>query len=469
MHWPYNNQKSSRLRKQTTGCPDKRSHPLPFFGFFFFGYRFDKTHVLTLYFWREMELLKLSKFKLQLQALTTELRDLREREHSATEQCRILIQKQTEEEYGRKLQELQTELASSNELHQKLERKVNYLQNDNALLENRQKELQGTIQTLLQSRENFVNAYEETTCEMKRAIEARDRKLSLLSEKLNSHLSLFDSIEKEAFLIKQVVNKVQLLVIEKEDVVAGLRSKMDTVSAFEKVFVEKVHCLENQLKNNEDELKRRDNIISELEAQLEAEKIRNSNQTQIGDFQNALLAKDAVIQNLICEKEALHCEVRKLALILQKVKETVIDMDEEDKRVFSSALECQEDCQMVVVDEDNRIEADVIDIGEASLHKACRMGAAENLASPTCQEQHSVGNLQQEKNHLDSCMSESSTSPSHSPCSELQSAVHDSSIAANNGKFIATVHHLDSECSTTRAETSELPDYCLMGAAEEGI
>ncbi|KDP21259.1 hypothetical protein JCGZ_21730 [Jatropha curcas] len=236
-----------------------------------------------------MELLKLSKFKLQLQALTTELRDLREREHSATEQCRILIQKQkqTEEEYGRKLQELQTELASSNELHQKLERKVNYLQNDNALLENRQKELQGTIQTLLQSRENFVNAYEA---------------------------------------------------------LAGLRSKMDTVSAFEKVFVEKVHCLENQLKNNEDELKRRDNIISELEAQLEAEKIRNT--------------KDAVIQNLICEKEALHCEVRKLALILQKVKETVIDMDEE----------------------------------------------------------------------------QSSTSPSHSPCSELQSAVHDSSIAANNGK-----------------------------------
>ena len=33
-------------------------------------------------------------------------------------------QKQTEEEYGRKLQELQAELASSNEQRQKLERKV---------------------------------------------------------------------------------------------------------------------------------------------------------------------------------------------------------------------------------------------------------------------------------------------------------------------------------------------------------
>ena len=33
-------------------------------------------------------------------------------------------QKQTEEEYGRKLQELQAELACSNEQRQKLERKV---------------------------------------------------------------------------------------------------------------------------------------------------------------------------------------------------------------------------------------------------------------------------------------------------------------------------------------------------------
>lgn len=34
------------------------------------------------------------------------------------------------------------------------------LENDNALLENKQKELKGTINNLLQSREYFVNAYE---------------------------------------------------------------------------------------------------------------------------------------------------------------------------------------------------------------------------------------------------------------------------------------------------------------------
>ncbi|XP_058008810.1 uncharacterized protein LOC110643967 isoform X1 [Hevea brasiliensis] len=395
-----------------------------------------------------MELLKLSKFKLQLQALTSELRDLRERERSATEQCHILIQKQkqSEEEYGRKLQDLQAELASSNELRNKLERKVSYLQDDNALLENRQKEMQGTIQTLLQSRESFVHAYEESTCEMKRAIEARDRKLGLLSEKLDSHLSLFDCIEKETFSIKHVVDTVQLLVLEKEEVVAGLRSKMDKVSVFEEVFVEKVHDLENKLKNNEDELQRKGKIISDLEGQLEAANIRNNCQTQIEELQKNLLAKDAVIQNLISEKEALHCEVGNLAVILQKVKETVKNMDEEDKKALSSALKCQDDCGTVRTNEDNS--------GESSRIKAPMIGTAENRALLTCQVQHSVGNLLQENNHLNSCVSESASSALHSPCSELQSAVNGPSIAEKNGKFIATTH-LDSECSTTQANTSD--------------
>ena len=53
---------------------------------------------------------------------------------------------------------------------------------------------------------------------MKRSIKIRDRKLSVLSEKINSHLSLFDSIEKEALFVKQVVDNVQSLTAEKEDV-----------------------------------------------------------------------------------------------------------------------------------------------------------------------------------------------------------------------------------------------------------
>lgn len=95
---------------------------------------------------------------------------------------------------------------------------MNYLQNDNALLENKQKELKETIQNLVLSKELFVNAYDESTSDLKRSIHVRDRKLSFLSEKLKSHLSLFDSIEKEAFSVKQIVDNAQRLMSEKENV-----------------------------------------------------------------------------------------------------------------------------------------------------------------------------------------------------------------------------------------------------------
>ncbi|KAL2464878.1 Ribosomal L18 c domain-containing protein [Abeliophyllum distichum] len=58
------------------------------------------------------------------------------------------------------LAQLRAELVVSNELQQKLERKVNFIESENALLENRQKELKETINNLLQSRESFVKAYE---------------------------------------------------------------------------------------------------------------------------------------------------------------------------------------------------------------------------------------------------------------------------------------------------------------------
>lgn len=42
---------------------------------------------------------------------------------------------------------------------------VNYVQNDNVMLENKVKELKGTVNSLLQSRENFVIAYEVIVCD----------------------------------------------------------------------------------------------------------------------------------------------------------------------------------------------------------------------------------------------------------------------------------------------------------------
>lgn len=53
---------------------------------------------------------------------------------------------------------------------------------------------------------------------MNRSIETRDRKLKIFSEKLKSHLLLFDSIEKEALSVKQVVDNVRHVVNEKEEV-----------------------------------------------------------------------------------------------------------------------------------------------------------------------------------------------------------------------------------------------------------
>ena len=59
---------------------------------------------------------------------------------------------------------------------------------------------------------------QDSTCEMKRSIQTRDRKVAILSEKINAHLLLFDSIEKEAFYVKQVLDNVQKLVREKEEI-----------------------------------------------------------------------------------------------------------------------------------------------------------------------------------------------------------------------------------------------------------
>ncbi|KAM1942652.1 hypothetical protein ACFX15_011098 [Malus domestica] len=395
-----------------------------------------------------MELLKFSKFKLQLQTLISEVRQLRERERSAAEQLRLLIQKQkqTEEECGRKLQELLAELASSNELRQKLEREVSYLQSDNSMLENRQRELKGTIHNLLQSRENFVNAYQESTCEMKRSIQCGDRKLAFLSEKIKSHLLLFDSIEKEAILVKKVVDNVQRVVSEKEEVVAGLKSKLDTVSTFEKVFIEKISDLENKLKNYEDETRRKDKAISELEAQMEAAKIFIS-------------AKDAVIQNLISEKQALHFEVGSLGIILRRIQDTVKSMNEEDKGVFSSILEHQGGCNMILTKEDNRTEDAVQKYTGKSQEKAYGSGDGGNTASHLSQKCKSAGSNLQENNNLDSCMSEFNCCSPQSASSKPQLEATVLSISVSDRKDNCPISmHTDSECSTTQDEASHAPN-----------
>lgn len=54
-------------------------------------------------------------------------------------------------------------------------------------------------------------------------------------------------------------------------------------------LAEKIHYLENKLKNDEDELRRKDRIISELEVHLEAERTSKNYQTQIEEISVPLL------------------------------------------------------------------------------------------------------------------------------------------------------------------------------------
>ncbi|CAN7098078.1 unnamed protein product, partial [Brassica rapa subsp. narinosa] len=442
---------------------------------------------------QKMELLKLSKFKLQLQSMIGEVRDLRERERSVTDHSNLINQKQkqTEEECSRKVHELESELASSRETQEALERKVSYLQNDYSLLENKQSELKNTIQNLLQSRESFLNAYQESFSEMRCSVEARDRKIAILHQKITSHLALFDSIEKEASAIKNVIQEVQGLVDQKEDVgmwipLAGLRERMDHVSTYEKVFVEKISTLEEKIEYQEAELQSKDNRISELCAQLEEAKMKNEYQLQIEEismiesfllkylpcfclldqpyFQKTLKVKDLVVENLVSEKEALYSEVRSLEMILLRIQESVTLMTEEDRRVFTSILTLEQGAH-----ERNNYSRynDTVDKTEELACEAPIVGSQENSvnvissASPRCPHQNTGCSLVQDADHrLNSAQSlQHNTVSGHRQSTNNND--HFDTKASKKKRFSIFVNVLqdkckeltnqpDSECSTNR-------------------
>lgn len=227
--------------------------------------------------------------------------------------------------------------------------------------------------------------------------------------------------------------------------------------------VEKIRLLESKLKNNEDEFKRKDKIISELEAQLEATKFINNHQTQIEELQKTLSAKDVVIQNLISEKEALHLEVGNLGIILQRIQDAIATMNPEENNVFHTALMLKENCNdMGTVNEDNRVKDSIHNGGERSPNKASSLAAPENRASPLCQEHKAAGSQFQKNNNFTSCVSElaGSLQDPESDSSEQQStAIILMSVSAKDGKdtCAVSVHHPDSECSMTQAETSKNP------------
>ncbi|CAI9092779.1 OLC1v1028110C1 [Oldenlandia corymbosa var. corymbosa] len=343
-----------------------------------------------------MELLKLSKFKLQLKALISEVKQLQEKERSASDQVQFMIQKQTQkdEEFCRKIADLQAELGLSNEIRKKLEKKVTFLESENCMLENKQKELKETITGLLQSKDSFVQVYEDSYGGLKREIEDRDRKISILLEKIKAHTHLFNIIEKDANSIKQVMNNADRIVKERDEVVASFKRKLDEVSTWEKQFFEKINNLESQLRHYKEELKRKDKNILVLEAQLEVANFSEDFHPSVDEISlkllyflyisfNAITSKEIIIQNLALEKQALQFEVSRLGFVMKKFQDAMSRMDEEDKKAFFSTLDAPEECATLTGNEVNCSEN--VGTTEDVYNQNIPAEAVGNSGSPECQ------------------------------------------------------------------------------------
>ncbi|KAL8157150.1 hypothetical protein AgCh_002017 [Apium graveolens] len=320
---------------------------------------------------------------------------------------------ETEEIYSRKLKELQDELAASKDLRQKLETK-----NDNELLDNKQKELQGTINRLLQSKESFVKVYEDSTFEMKQAITQKDNTISGLTEEIRLHTSLFSSIEKEALSVKKIVENAQQVLSEKEELgmccVAGLKIKVDRATTLGTEFMDKISTLDTKLRSNEDELKRKNKIILDLKSHMEAAKICAKGNS-IGEGRNYTKSnfreKSEALQMM-----ALHFELNNLQVVIKKIQDFIRHMDEESKKAFSSMMASQQ-CVATKVEEKDRSEQTM---------------------------ESTKGNFP----HL--------SDPPQSNFSQPESTVNilNISVAEAKENYKASVNQLDSECSTTQPQTS---------------
>ncbi|GKC56548.1 hypothetical protein Tco_1084146, partial [Tanacetum coccineum] len=399
----------------------------------------------------EMEMMRV---KGKLQALITELRQLREKERVSFDQLHIHLQKhkQSDEDFSRKIRELEADLASSTQIRENLQRKVQFLEDENCLLETKQKELNQTISNILQSKQAFVDAYQESTCEMKRSIESKDKTIVMLSEKVNAHFLSLDAIRNQASLVKQVVDNAQRVVDKKEEVVARLKIEMDKVCAFENLFIEKINEYEMKLKSNENEFQRKERIIAELQSQLETTKITDRCQSKIDEIsiyhsylQESILMKEGIIQTLISGNKALRSELGMLEGTLKTIRDTMARMDEEDRAAFSLMLANQR--KAAIDDKENdRINQDFQNCEANSHHKASRASVVETAASPSCKEHaHSASPVRENNN----ANSPPSYSPSNLIRSESQPAVNVTTVPSAEEEKDANASKSSATQSTT--------------------
>ncbi|KAJ3702714.1 hypothetical protein LUZ61_006419 [Rhynchospora tenuis] len=280
------------------------------------------------------ELLPLSNFKLQLLSFISNSRDLQEREGSVRKELEDCKQnfKHAETEYLKQLQELRAELGSTDEVQRKLESKIKYLENENELLQTKEKDLKDAINGLLQSRESFIHHYEDSTCTLQRTIQTKDRELTLLSEKLNAHISFFNSVQKEATSVKRSFDGIKQTLNEKEQVVAGLNDKIQRICAIEQDFVEKIKLLEGKLDDCKLDVRRKDMTISALQEKIELERINNNYRGKFEELKKELEVKDETIQRLTSEKQEIQHDLHRMEVVLQKFHEIFSKFKAEDKK-----------------------------------------------------------------------------------------------------------------------------------------
>ncbi|KAJ1295744.1 hypothetical protein BS78_01G246900 [Paspalum vaginatum] len=292
----------------------------------------------------EAEAAVLSQLQLQLLALVSELRLLRERERGAREELRDAGKRWEEAEVERRREatELRADVAARDDALRKLEARIKCLENENELLEKNESNLKETMEGLLQSREAFIKCYEDSTCSMQWTIQMKDKQIAVISEKLNSHLVLFSSVEKEVAAVKQVLGDVHCLVGEKETLVANLKDKVHRISVLEKDFVEKLNFLESKISAYQLELRSRARIIYDLKDRLETEKLNNSFQPQLEELKKALLVKDETIERLTSEKQSMQVELHNMEIALQKFQDLFSSIGHEGVKSFSAISESQD-------------------------------------------------------------------------------------------------------------------------------
>ncbi|KAJ8478269.1 hypothetical protein OPV22_021996 [Ensete ventricosum] len=278
---------------------------------------------------------------------------------------------------------------------------IKYIDTERDLLKKKEKELKETINSLLQLREAFLNHYEDSTYQLKQSIQKRDRKLLLLTEKIHTQIQLFDSMEKEAAAIKQVVNTVEDTLNGKEQEVARLKRKVDQISTLEKDFLEKILHLERKLSSYQLELRRRDATINELEEKLEAAKFTNNFQPQIEE--KTLLVKDEVIQRLTIEKQTLYLHLGNMEVMARKIQDTLFNVNTEDHKLLSSFLGSQEMSEMISTAKNERLK-NIIEENK------------QRLPSSTCRYHPGISPFKESLLQNNSSEKHVAGSSSHQPC-----------------------------------------------------